>query len=118
MLKRLKIKGQNDEKLQLEIKEIGISLNKTGIDIDQIDIGDVDEESEEEIFSSDDEEEFSPVKLNDPEPAQQETNTEQKAPTVKKQESAGKTLNSETSAHKLLNVQRLESNNQIGEDQD
>lgn len=55
MLKRLKIKGLNDEKLQLEIKEIGISLNKTGIDIDQIDIGDVEEESEEEIVTSDDE---------------------------------------------------------------
>ena len=68
MLKRLKIKGQNDEKLQLEIKEIGISLNKTGIDIDQIDIGDIEEESEEEIITSDDEEEFSPIKPNEPEP--------------------------------------------------
>ena len=70
MLKRLKIKGLNDEKLQLEIKEIGISLNKTGIDIDQIDIGDVEEESEEEIVTSDDEDQFSPIKPKEPETAQ------------------------------------------------
>ena len=117
MLKCLKIKGQNDEKLALEIKEIGISLNKTGIDIDQIDIGDIEEESEEEILTSDDDDQFSPIKPTDPEPAQQETNTEQKALTLKKNESVGKTLNSETSTHKLLNVQKLESNNQVGEDQ-
>ena len=69
MLKRLKIKGQNDEKLALEIKEIGISLNKTGIDIDQIDIGDIEEESEEEILTSDDDDQFSPIKPTEPEPA-------------------------------------------------
>ena len=86
-------------------------MNKTGVDIDQIDIGDIDEESEEEILSSDDEDFLSPVKPQEHEAAQQDTNTEQKALTVKKHESSpGKTLNSETSTHKLLNVQRLESN--------
>ena len=80
-----------DEKLQLEIKEIGTALNKTGVNIDQIDIGDLDVDSGSDAYSSS-EEEFFPVQREEQQSVmpQGEAPPESRAgPVIKKEDSTG-----------------------------
>ena len=119
-----------DEKLQQDIKELGISLNKSGFDIDKIELGEVaiDDKSETETESEEDEDEEnqSPVKLNknDSEKNQLETATalasrkQESEKTrletatglvAKKQESVGKTID-ETSVQKQPQISLKQDN--------